>query len=106
MLTTWADTSEESKQHSKQVLQELGGEDAFYGKDKQGDDAPAAGMGGTGNVLGGHKATLSNPSEWPRVNSCGVRENTKDCLLTTDATDTSDEAKEHSKKVLEEAGAK
>jgi len=58
-----ADTSEESKQNSKQALEQLGGEDAFYGKDKQGDDAPTAGMGNEGNVLGGHKATLSNPSE-------------------------------------------
>ncbi len=59
---TSSGTSEESKQNSRQALKELGGEDAFYGKDKQGDDAPAAGMGNDGNVLGGHKATLSNPS--------------------------------------------
>ena len=57
------DTSEESKKNSREALKALGGEDAFYGEEKQGDDAPAAGMGQTGNVLGGHKATLSNPSE-------------------------------------------
>jgi hypothetical protein len=51
-------TSEESKQNSKQALQELGGEDAFYGK--KGDDAPGAGLGENSRVLGGHKATLSN----------------------------------------------
>ncbi|KAK3051494.1 hypothetical protein LTR09_007517 [Extremus antarcticus] len=73
-------TSEESKQNSRQALKELGGEDAFYGKDKQGDDAPAAGMGNDGNVLGGHKATLSNPNS-------------------------SEEAKAHSKQVLKDAGA-
>lgn len=37
------------------MLNELGGENAFYGQDKQGDDAPAANMGGQGNILGGHK---------------------------------------------------
>lgn len=55
------DTSEESKQNSRQALDSLGGEDAFYGK--KGDDAPGAGMGNNNQVLGGHKATLSNPSK-------------------------------------------
>ncbi|EMC92159.1 hypothetical protein BAUCODRAFT_38184 [Baudoinia panamericana UAMH 10762] len=67
-------TSEESKKNSRQALEQLGGEDAFYGK--KGDDAPAAGMGDDNRVLGGHKATLSNEG-------------------------TSDAAKQHSKEVLE-----
>ena len=71
------DTSEESKENSRKELEKLGGEDAFYGK--KGDDAPGAGMGGQGNVLGGHKATLSNANS-------------------------SEEAKEHSRKVLDDAG--
>lgn len=54
-----ADTSDESKEHSRQVLNELGGENAFYSEDKQGDDAPAANMGGQGNILGGHKGRSS-----------------------------------------------
>ncbi|KAF7194048.1 Conidiation-specific protein 6 [Pseudocercospora fuligena] len=70
-------TSEESKENSRKELEKLGGEDAFY--DKKGEDAPAAGMGGQGNVLGGHKATLSNPN-------------------------TSEEAKENSRKILEQHG--
>ncbi|KAK5167462.1 uncharacterized protein LTR77_007161 [Saxophila tyrrhenica] len=73
-------TSEASKQASRQALKELGGEDAFYSEDKQGDDAPTAGMGNEGNVIGGHKANLSNPN-------------------------TSEEAKQHSKEVLKEHGA-
>ena len=76
-----SDTSEESKQHSKQVLDSLGGEDAFYGEDKKGDSAACAGIGNDNNILGGHKAALNNPN-------------------------TSEEAKEHSRKILEEAGAK
>ncbi|GIZ45264.1 hypothetical protein CKM354_000843900 [Cercospora kikuchii] len=70
-------TSEESKENSRKELERLGGEDAFYGK--QGDDAPGAGLGGNQQILGGHKATLSNPN-------------------------TSEEAKEHSRKILDEAG--
>jgi hypothetical protein len=31
------DTSQQSKEHSKQVLKELGGEKAFYGKQGQGE---------------------------------------------------------------------
>lgn len=41
-------TSEESKEHSKEVLKKLGGEDAFYSKDD--DDQPQG-----GNDQGGHK---------------------------------------------------
>lgn len=58
------DTSEESKENSRKELERLGGEDAFYGK--QGDDAPGAGLGGNQQILGGHKATLSNPSTFER----------------------------------------
>jgi len=57
------DTSDEAKQHSREELEKLGGENAFYGQDKQGSDAPDANIGNPGNILGGHKATLSNPSE-------------------------------------------
>ena len=56
-------TSDASKENSRKALEELGGENAFYGQDKQGDNAPDANMGGEGNILGGHKATLSNPSK-------------------------------------------
>jgi hypothetical protein len=37
MLTSHVDTSEASKEKSKQVLKELGGEDAFYGKQGKGE---------------------------------------------------------------------
>lgn len=45
------DTSEASKENSKKALQELGGEDAFYGKTGEG-----MADGNPGNVAGGLKA--------------------------------------------------
>lgn len=66
------DTSAESKKNSREALKQLGGEDAFYSEEKQGDDAPAAGMGNEGNVIGGHKATLSNPSKLFEVSDAGM----------------------------------
>ncbi|KAF7846521.1 hypothetical protein BT93_L4201 [Corymbia citriodora subsp. variegata] len=50
-------TSQESKENSKQRLQELGGEDAFYGKTGEG----AASEGGNpNNIAGGLKAAINN----------------------------------------------
>ncbi|EON67949.1 hypothetical protein W97_07446 [Coniosporium apollinis CBS 100218] len=46
-------TSEASKENSRQALEDLGGEDAFYGK-KEEEKNP-------GNVAGGLKATINNP---------------------------------------------
>ncbi|KAJ9648939.1 hypothetical protein H2201_002020 [Coniosporium apollinis] len=46
-------TSEASKENSRQALEDLGGEDAFFGK-KEGKKNP-------GNVAGGLKATINNP---------------------------------------------
>lgn len=86
------DTSEESKQHSREGLNSLGGEDAFYGK--QGDDAPAAGIGDDNRVLGGHKATLSNPS---------TAATSRSRWYSANPSDTSEQAKQHSKDVLENA---
>ena len=47
----YTDTSEASKENSRQKLQELGGEDAFYGKTGEGKAE-----GNPGNVAGGLKA--------------------------------------------------
>ena len=55
-----SDTSEASKENSRKELEKLGGEDAFYGKDKKGDAAPDAGLGNPGNIAGGHKAAIAN----------------------------------------------
>jgi hypothetical protein len=46
MMST--DTSNASKQHSKEMLEKLGGEDAFYGKEQEPKNP--------GNVAGGLKA--------------------------------------------------
>ncbi|PSK51944.1 Xanthine dehydrogenase [Elsinoe australis] len=51
-------TSEASKENSKKALQELGGEDAFYGKTGEG-----MADGNPGNVAGGLKAAINNPEE-------------------------------------------
>jgi len=69
-------TSEESKIHSQQVLEELGQDDTTTTSESPGliDGKDE------GNVLRGHKAALANP----RV---------------------SEEAKDHSREVLEEHGA-
>ncbi|KAL9120615.1 MAG: hypothetical protein Q9187_002831 [Circinaria calcarea] len=48
-------TSEESKAHSREVLESLGGEDAYYGKAEQNADKDP------NRVAGGLKATISNP---------------------------------------------
>ncbi|KAL8697780.1 MAG: hypothetical protein Q9201_006939 [Fulgogasparrea decipioides] len=48
-------TSEESKAHSKEALESLGGEEAFYGK--QGD--PNASKN-PNQVAGGYKAAINN----------------------------------------------
>ncbi|KAJ9626293.1 hypothetical protein H2203_003925 [Taxawa tesnikishii (nom. ined.)] len=54
-------TSDASKEHSQQVLNELGGENAFYGKQGAGevDKNP-------GNVAGGLKAAINNPEDSAR----------------------------------------
>lgn len=44
-------TSDASKQHSKEVLESLGGEQAFYGKQGEGEVSK-----NPGNVAGGLKA--------------------------------------------------
>ncbi|KAF4556370.1 Conidiation-specific protein 6-like protein [Elsinoe fawcettii] len=49
-------TSEASKENSRQALKELGGEDAFYGKTGEGKAD-----GNPGNVAGGLKAAINNP---------------------------------------------
>ncbi|KAH0345155.1 hypothetical protein KCU81_g4452, partial [Aureobasidium melanogenum] len=51
-------TSDASKEHSKKVLEQLGGEQAFYGKQGEGeiDQNP-------GNVAGGLKAAINNPED-------------------------------------------
>lgn len=71
-------TSEESKLHSAQVLEELGqgGDQETSTGDKSSGDQTVD----EGNMLRGHKAAISNP----RV---------------------SEEAKEHSRQVLEDHGA-
>ncbi|KAI0690215.1 Conidiation protein 6-domain-containing protein [Cytidiella melzeri] len=68
-------TSEESKEHSRQVVEELEAdpETQAYKEDR-------GGAKNEGNVIGGHKATLKNPN-------------------------VSEEAKEHSRAVLEDKGA-
>ncbi|KAF2088431.1 putative conidiation-specific expression protein [Saccharata proteae CBS 121410] len=50
-------TSEASKERSRQALEELGGEDAFYGK--KGDPTEK----NPGNVAGGLKATINQPGD-------------------------------------------
>ncbi|KAG9594707.1 hypothetical protein KCU77_g4900, partial [Aureobasidium melanogenum] len=51
-------TSDASKQHSKQVLEQLGGEQAFYGKQGEGEIQQ-----NPGNVAGGLKAAINNPDD-------------------------------------------
>ncbi|KAG9564437.1 hypothetical protein KCU71_g6834, partial [Aureobasidium melanogenum] len=51
-------TSDASKQHSKQVLEQLGGEQAFYGKQGEGEIQQ-----NPGNVAGGLKAAINNPED-------------------------------------------
>ncbi|KAI5844085.1 Conidiation protein 6-domain-containing protein [Tricharina praecox] len=69
-------TSEEAKEHSRQVLDELGSE-TKSSAGGSGDD----GSKNTGNVIGGYKATLKNPN-------------------------VSDEAKGRAEQKLEQMGAK
>ncbi|KAI0825575.1 Conidiation protein 6-domain-containing protein [Irpex lacteus] len=67
--------SEESKEHSRQVISEM--EDDPEGQAQQ---ESSGGPKNEGNVIGGHKATLKNPN-------------------------VSEEAKEHSRSILEDKGA-
>ncbi|KAI9662971.1 MAG: hypothetical protein M1821_008018 [Bathelium mastoideum] len=50
-------TSEASKENSRQALKELGGEDAFYGKSYEDPNK------NPGNVAGGLKAAINNPED-------------------------------------------
>ncbi|KAI0085846.1 Conidiation protein 6-domain-containing protein [Irpex rosettiformis] len=67
--------SEESKEHSRQVISELENDPATKAQQEQ-----YGGEKNEGNVIGGHKATLKNPN-------------------------VSEEAKEHSRSFLEDKGA-
>ncbi|KAI0342983.1 hypothetical protein BDW22DRAFT_1428436 [Trametopsis cervina] len=68
--------SEESKEHSRQVIDELESDPSVQSQ----RDATYGGEKNEGNVIGGHKATLKNPN-------------------------VSEEAKEHSRSILEDKGA-
>ncbi|EIM92543.1 uncharacterized protein STEHIDRAFT_117550 [Stereum hirsutum FP-91666 SS1] len=73
-------TSEEAKEHSRQVLDDL---DSSGSYEEQQDSSPRSGgdgMKNEGNVIRGHKANLKNPN-------------------------TSEEAKQHSQQILEERDA-
>ncbi|KAF8543752.1 conidiation protein 6 [Trichophaea hybrida] len=75
--------SEEAKEHSRQVLDQIGDQTDSSARATAGSDPSNVSTEGknTGNVVGGYKATLKNPN-------------------------VSDEAKDHAEKVLEEMGAK
>ncbi|GAB7341248.1 hypothetical protein MBLNU457_7525t1 [Dothideomycetes sp. NU457] len=68
-------TSQASKEHSKQVLKELGGEDAFYGKQGEGEVEK-----NPGNVAGGLKATINNPEDGDRYVSEEAKQDAKERL--------------------------
>ncbi|CAZ84096.1 unnamed protein product [Tuber melanosporum] len=73
-------TSPEAKQHSREVLEELGFETTSYTSGPSGVDVNIEGKN-PGNVAGGYKATLHNPN-------------------------VSEEAKERAQEKLEQMGAK
>ena len=57
-------------------------------------------------MLGGHKATLSNPSEFSFLLSARCRGVLWSANRGPCSVDTSEEAKKHSEQVLKDAGAK
>lgn len=69
------DTSQASKDKSAQALKELGGEDAFYGKQGAGEVEK-----NPGNVAGGLKATINNPGDGERYVSDEAKQDAKDRL--------------------------
>ncbi|KAH0261130.1 hypothetical protein KCU91_g14207, partial [Aureobasidium melanogenum] len=71
-------TSDASKQHSKQVLEQLGGEQAFYGKQGEGDIQQ-----NPGNVAGGLKAAINNPEDNEHYVSEEGKQQAKDKLNIT-----------------------
>ncbi|KAG9682899.1 hypothetical protein KCU95_g16747, partial [Aureobasidium melanogenum] len=74
-------TSDASKQHSKQVLEQLGGEQAFYGKQGEGDIQQ-----NPGNVAGGLKAAINNPDDNEHYVSEEGKQQAKDKLNSMHGT--------------------
>ena len=88
LIDCFPDTSEESKEHSKEIL-----ENAFEGvntENTEGKD-PA-------NVVAGHKANLSNP--------CTFIPSRHHCVSADRHPDTTEESKEHSKEIVVQTDGK
>ena len=88
LIDCFPETSEESKEHSKEIL-----ENAFDGADLEKTEGknPA-------NVVAGHKANLNNPRTFlPSRNHC---------IRADRHPVTSEESKEHSKEIVEQTKGK
>jgi hypothetical protein len=96
--------SAETKEHSRQVVEEIQGSGAVQDDDTTERSSPSFGGGKDENrVLGGYKATLKSQCflSFDRRDGRGL---TSSWFLFTDPN-VSDEAKERAEKILEDRGA-